>query len=192
MSRDQILKRIAQNKPELQSLPEIPDFAVPVDNLLEAFKEKATEIGCQWMELSDLAQGAEQIKMRFPEAKVILSRVGALPIGNVELKSIQRRQDLQNLDVAIFLGQLGVAENAAIWLSEKELGLRVTGFITQHVVICLDKRQIVWNMYQAYQMIRVEETGFGVWMAGPSKTGDIEQALVIGAQGPRSLTIILY
>ena len=192
MSREKILKRIAGNKPALSPLPEIPDFSIPVDDIVEAFKVKAEVIGCQLFSLQKLEDGKAIIAERFPEAKMIWSQVDALPLGTIERSQLAKRQDLKTLDVAIFEGQLGVAESAAVWLTEKELGLRVAGFITQHVVLCLDHRKIVWNMHQAYRQLQIDETGYGLWMAGPSKTGDIEQSLVLGAQGPRSLTVFLY
>ena len=86
---------------------------------------------------------------------------------------------------------LGVAENGAVWLAESQLVHRAAPFLTQHLAILLDRGQIVWNMHQAYTRLQVDAEAFGVFIAGPSKTADIEQALVIGAHGPRSLTVML-
>jgi L-lactate dehydrogenase complex protein LldG len=93
--------------------------------------------------------------------------------------------------VLVCEGKWGVAENGAIWLPESALGHRAAPFITQHLVVVLDVQQIVWNMHEAYSRVQVDAEGFGVFVAGPSKTADIEQALVIGAHGPRSLTVFL-
>jgi L-lactate dehydrogenase complex protein LldG len=59
------------------------------------------------------------------------------------------------------------------------------------LVIVLAASQIVHNMHQAYERIEFTEPRFCVFVSGPSKTADIEQSLVIGAHGARSLTVFL-
>ena len=88
-------------------------------------------------------------------------------------------------------GVVGVAENAAIWLAVKEVVKRVLPFIAQHLVIIVDERDLVPTMHEAYARLDVRDSNYGVFVAGPSKTADIEQSLVIGAHGPRSMMVIL-
>ena len=46
-------------------------------------------------------------------------------------------------------------------------------------------------MLDAYDLIAERERSFGLFISGPSKTADIEQSLVIGAQAAMSLTVFL-
>ena len=77
-------------------------------------------------------------------------------------------------------------------MDDSQLPHRVIPFITEHLVIVLSKENLVDTLHQAYKRIGEEHSGFGLFVAGPSKTADIEQSLVIGAHGPVSLTVILY
>jgi L-lactate dehydrogenase complex protein LldG len=97
--------------------------------------------------------------------------------------------DLETLNLAIIEGDFAVAENAAIWVSEKHIPHRVLPMITQYLAIVVKKSDIIANMHHAYERVKVDETGFGTFISGPSKTADIEQSLVIGAHGARGLTV---
>jgi L-lactate dehydrogenase complex protein LldG len=99
--------------------------------------------------------------------------------------------ELEDLELAILEGQFGVAENGAIWLEDAQLPHRALPFITEHLVIVLQKENLVDTMHQAYDRIGGQYSGFGLFVAGPSKTADIEQSLVIGAHGAKSLRVVL-
>jgi len=71
------------------------------------------------------------------------------------------------------------------------MGQRVLPFITQHLAVIVNAKNIVATMHDAYSSIGVTTQGFGAFIAGPSKTADIEQSLVIGAHGPRSMSLFL-
>ncbi len=129
-----------------------------------------------------------------------LELVGARVVTPNELEDLfpgQKRYDktldglsLEEVEVLEIDGEFGVAENGAIWLNEEALPHRVAPFICQHLVIQVKK--IVPNMHAAYQELGNVDSGFGLFLAGPSKTADIEQSLVIGAHGARSLTVVIH
>ncbi len=94
-------------------------------------------------------------------------------------------------DVFVCEGALGVAENGAVWLPLSRLQHRSALFLATNVVLILARGNIVGDFHAAYAVVDVAAEGFGVFVSGPSKTADIEQALVIGAHGAKSVTIVL-
>ena len=126
----------------------------------------------------------------FASAKKIVSHIAAVE-GNIDLSTIDDPHALEDVDFAIMPGHFGVAENGAVWITDEGVHQRAIYFIVQHLVLVIDADQLVDNMYQAYQRVQVGHRGFAAFVSGPSKTADIEQSLVIGAHGPRSMTVIL-
>ena len=92
--------------------------------------------------------------------------------------------------LAVIDGKIGVAENGAVWI-EQDVKQRAIYFIAEKLVILLNKNKIVNNMHEAYKLIDTGEYGFGTFISGPSKTADIEQALVMGAHGARDVMVVL-
>ena len=131
--------------------------------------------------------------------KASLEVVGARVVSPEELERIfpnrqrfektQEGLSLADVEVLEIDGEFGVAENGAIWLKEEALPHRVAPFICQHLVIHVQK--IVPHMHAAYEELKKPSSSFGLFLAGPSKTADIEQSLVIGAHGARSLTVVI-
>ena len=127
----------------------------------------------------------------FAKASKICSLVDGVERANVNLDDVPDPHDLEDVDLAIVSAEFGVAENGALWVTDDAVRHRVLPFIAQHVVIVVGGDQILHNMHEAYQRLQFNQSGFGVFISGPSKTADIEQSLVIGAHGPRSLTVLL-
>src|SRR5690606_16455291 len=98
---------------------------------------------------------------------------------------------LHDVEAAVIRAHFGVAENGALWITDELIFQKVVPFITQHLLVVLPASEIVPTMHQAYQRIGNVDYNFGVFIAGPSKTADIEQSLVLGAHGPRTMTVFL-
>ena len=191
MGRDSILKAIKQHKPDLLPLPEIDGARFDDDvNLLDIFKHNVTLVGGSIKEIDKTLIDAE-IKKQFPDAKSIVALAEASSLGTIFVNKQTDPHELATIDLAIVNGAFGVAENGAVWISEKESIVRVLPFITNDLVVILSKEQLYLHMLNAYDAIATRDRSFGVFISGPSKTADIEQCLVIGAQGAMSLTIFL-
>lgn len=101
--------------------------------------------------------------------------------------------DFKTTVVDLFIGEakIGVAENGCLWFDDSILTQRIAAFGCEHTLLIIDHKNIVPTMHQAYQKLEISKSGYGVFIAGPSKTADIEQSLVVGAQGAVSSTIII-
>ena len=191
-SRDDILKAIRQNRPAPTALPPLPGFSPRPGALVAPFKTVLHEIDAQVIDVADASEIASALVARYPDLEHIGSAVPAYVAGTIHLEEIDDLHDLAHLDVFVCEGSLGVAENGAIWVRESQMVYRAAPFLTQHLALVLDKHTLVETMHDAYEQIQIDAEGLGIFIAGPSKTADIEQALVIGAHGPRSLTVVLY
>jgi L-lactate dehydrogenase complex protein LldG len=189
-SREQILSATKLNQPALVPLPEINlKEVITYDDPVATFELILTRIGGF---VSHFAE-EQSLNNAIIENSIGKVALNTLDIDDDELKRIVGLKSLalETVDVAYVRGTLGVAENGSIWVDEKAMVNRLVPFICQHLVIVLRSDQIVETMHQAYQLIDVASSGFGSFIAGPSKTADIEQSLVIGAHGPRSMTLYL-
>jgi L-lactate dehydrogenase complex protein LldG len=190
-SRDEILKTITANKPAFTDLPVIAiEQVISFESLTAQFRETLERIGgkVEYLDHEELLQ--DFITKRSANQPYVINTQHLSESEREEIKS-KDSYALAAVDLACIRGTLAIAENGSIWVDENQMVNRLLPFICQHLIIVLNADDFVATMHHAYERINVAETGFGAFIAGPSKTADIEQSLVIGAHGARSLTVVV-
>ena len=189
-SKEKILANIKNNnKVKSVNLPTYENFGIKFENKFETFSTMLESVGGKAL-LIEKEQLDETIKALYPDEKQIASNVDFCSLGNFNANSYDDAHDLKDIDLAVVRGNFAVAENGAIWMKNESNRHRSLYFIAQNIVIVIDEKDIVNNMHEAYEKINFENSGYGVFISGPSKTADIEQSLVIGAHGPKSGYVI--
>lgn len=190
-SREKILAAVTSSKPALVPLPVVDSTTIiQYDDLLLQFKTVLESIGGTVIVIESLSVIREQIIKQTGEGCMVINTIKELNGIDSNLQYLSA-DVLAGVDFTYIKGSVAVAENGAVWLYESQMINRLLPFICQHLILVIDKENIVATMHQSYQQIDTDKEGFGVFIAGPSKTADIEQSLVIGAHGARSLIVYL-
>ncbi|GAA4802352.1 LUD domain-containing protein [Olivibacter ginsenosidimutans] len=200
-SKEKILQAVKAAQPEATALPPAIDQPIIYDDPAAKFMETATTGGSAALEATDRKAVREHIvDVYLPELRKKWQLENTLRIVSTlaEMEGLAEQllpsepldpHSYQNVAVAILYADFGVAENSALWVPEQTI--RVLPFICQHLILLVNRNDILSNMHQAYARMGLGDDPFGAFIAGPSKTADIEQSLVLGAHGPRSLGVYL-
>lgn len=177
-------------KYDMPSLDDIKAITYP-DPLVQ-FIKMSESVGGQVIEVDSGRDINKLIKDLYPEAKEIASNLPEITIATRNPDTVGRARDLNGTDVGVIRGMFGVAENGCIWIPQ-QMKEKAVCFISENLVILMPKSEIVNNMHEAYKRIEFDKEydGYGTFISGPSKTADIAQVLVMGAQAARSVTVLL-
>ena len=192
-NKDDILKKYRANVREKFDMPDLSDIkAITYPDPLVQYITMTESVGGHVIEVKEGQDINQLIKDLYPDAKEFASNLPEITIATRNPDEVGRARDLNGTDVGIIRGKFGVAENACVWIPQT-MKEKAVCFISENLVILLPKSQIVNNMYEAYKRIEFDKTydGYGTFISGPSKTADIAQVLVMGAQAARSATILL-
>ena len=182
---------VLQNQPSSLPLPDISQFRGAEQDVVQKYKAVFESIGGQVFLVEDfdaikavIAQHfdtTQRIATTLPELADVFERI----VPNVDPHTYE------DIELAIINAHFAVAENGAVWLSDEVMGQRIIPYICQHLAVVVRAESIVPTLHEAYYLIGEGTYGFGGFIGGPSKTADIEQALVLGAHGPLSMVVFL-
>ncbi|MBR4921515.1 MAG: LUD domain-containing protein [Prevotella sp.] len=190
-SKEDILSKYRANIREKFDMPDLSDIqAISYPDPLLQFMNMTKSVGGNAIEVEKGRNINELIKELYPDAKEIASNLPEITIATRNPDEVGRAHDLNGTDVGVIRGMFGVAENGCIWIPQ-QMKEKAVCFISENLVILLPKSQIVNNMHEAYKRIEFNDYGYGTFISGPSKTADIAQVLVMGAQAARSATVLL-
>ena len=208
MKKEDFLNKLRQNTHVQYDMPDMKIDGIQYEDTLQQFIDMTKSVGGHV--IADAPKGSsfsDLVRLAYPDAKVFASNLPEIELedlkanvpeglnpNDVELRNpdtVVEANDLNGTDVGVVRGQVGVAENGCVWIPQtmKEKAML---FISEYLVIFLNKKDVVNNMHEAYARIEMDpQYNFGTFISGPSKTADIEQALVMGAQAARGVTIVL-
>lgn len=188
--RETILGRLVGQKPEQKPLVYLSDKKAKKDQLIKLFSANLQTAGGEVLktERKELTSTLEKLQQ---DSDIILNLSENTLLKSHYPHTYGNSKSMDRISLLIIDGFIGVAENGAVWIPETHLGERRFPFIADRILILLDFQNLVDDLSQAYQKINLSEISFGLWIAGPSKTADIEQSLVIGAQGAMQHTVLI-
>jgi L-lactate dehydrogenase complex protein LldG len=192
-ARQAIFAAIGAHRPSgTHDLPPVPRFAVPGadDDRIRAFRTNLIAMGGQLMDAGPAGDPLEPLRARLAAAAVTCSAAPEID-GGRDLAAVAKPQDLADIDVAVVRAAFGVAETGSVLLTERELHVNALAYLAQHLVILLDPADILASTQDAYHRPEFHTAHYASFHTGPSATADIEGVLIHGAQGVRSLTVLL-
>jgi L-lactate dehydrogenase complex protein LldG len=193
-SRDKILQALkAAQVPGAASreVPGVSQHTQTVEEMTLRFETTLGGIGGRAVRVFAWEEINTYLTQEFATARRIISAVPGLTGFYVPLLPPEDAHTFEDVDLIILQAHFGVAENGAAWVTDARMPDRALPFIAQNIALVLDVSTLVPTMQEAYARIGSGRYDFGTFIAGPSKTADIEQSLVLGAHGPKSMTVFL-
>ena len=191
MKKEDFLNKLRKNTHVQFDMPDMDIRGIQYEDTLGQFVKMTEAVGGHVIVAKEGESPDDLVRRAYPEAKTFASNLPEITVATKNPDTVAEANDLNGTDVGIVRGEVGVAENGCIWIPQtmKEKAIL---FISEYLVIFLHKENIVNNMHEAYARIAMDpKYNFGTFISGPSKTADIEQALVMGAQAARGVTVVL-
>ncbi|MGP1499417.1 MAG: LutC/YkgG family protein [Porphyromonas sp.] len=188
-----VLENIRKYTTKREAHPDLSAFkGITYPDKVSQFETIIEAVGGRVVHIEESTDLGKLLRELYPEATRFISdlSLGTLPVTRPS--EAGSPTDRNGTDVTIVQTPLGVCENGCCWV-QQEGEWRSELFISENLVFILDKDNLVHNMHEAMKRVRelAPATPFSGFISGPSKTADIEQALVIGAHGARGVIVLL-
>lgn len=191
MKKEELFEKLRQNTRTTYDMPDMNIPGITFPDRYRQFAQTVEAVGGQLVEARKTDDLNQIIRNLYPEAVTFASNLPFISIAQKNPDTVAEASELNGTDVGIVQGAFGVAENACVWIPQT-MKEKAVCFISEYLVIILDKQNLVDNMHEAYRRIEMDPRyEFGTFISGPSKTADIEQALVMGAQAARGVTVLV-
>jgi L-lactate dehydrogenase complex protein LldG len=102
-------------------------------------------------------------------------------------------RDLESCDAGVTECDALIAQTGSVLITTRSAGGRALSVLPPHHVVVARREQLLPDLPAAFELLKQKYSAnypsFISFITGPSRTGDIERILVLGAHGPKKLTI---
>ncbi len=186
--------------------PVLPRVGASFDELATAFAAASKELRTDFYLLASQAEAlAKLAAMRNAESwQRVAAHKGDLAVPAAE--SLGRpvlwtdggyaKEDLERCDVGITECDVLVAQTGSLVVTSASAGGRALSVLPPHHVVLARREQLVADLPSAFRLLQAKYAdaypSMISFITGPSRTGDIERILVLGAHGPKKLTVLCW
>ena len=158
---------------------------------------KCTTISAAAKQIASLAKEGGWKKVALHKGELIDELAPHLPesLALMRVRAGYDRDALEGCDAGLTECESLVAQTGSVCVSARSSGGRTLSVLPPHHIVVARKEQLVADLPAAYERLAqkygANYPSFIGFITGPSRTGDIERILVLGAHGPRKLTVLL-
>jgi L-lactate dehydrogenase complex protein LldG len=195
----------AQSPPSASPQKWLPPVNATLEGQIELFRENAGNLKAEFRVCADMNEAIQFIKMLAANngwKKIGLHRgeltdAVARELGLTEVRTDHGYvvDDLESCDAALTECEALVAQTGSVLVSATSAGGRALSVLPPHHAVLARQNQMLPDLSAALQRVqdkfKDKFPSFLSFISGPSRTGDIERILVLGAHGPKKLTILL-
>jgi len=186
------------------SIKEKLDSITPHD-LVEQFKSELEKVSAEFIQLENSDKLSSVLQKLLTESEVnqiavsdenqikeITESLEGIKIFKaVEFQYPERKEEISQINASLVYASNGIADIGSVVFYYDDTKTTYPHFLCDWTVVLLKSSTIVANQFDLMKNIEIEKAKNMVFVTGPSRTADIEKTLVLGAHGPRRVTVIM-
>ena len=184
----------------------LPKVGGSFEEQLALFQKNAVELKADFQLFNSLEEMSRAlVRLRDSENwRRAASHSGALTDAicsplNISLLRTDKPYDvyaLEACDAGISECDALIAQTGSVLVTNRSAGGRALSVLPPHHVVLARREQLVADLPAAFELLKekydANYPSMISFITGPSRTGDIERILVLGAHGPKKLTIFCF
>ena len=184
--------------------PWLPKTGDTIDAWLGQFRSNAAELkasfelfeSCEALDarIGSLGQAEGWKRIASHRGELTDAACGAAGLPVLYTDSAYAIADLESCDAGITECDALIAQTGSVLVTGRSAGGRALSVLPPHHVVIATRGQLVADLPAAFELLKRKYApnypSFISFITGPSRTGDIERILVLGAHGPKKLTIL--
>jgi L-lactate dehydrogenase complex protein LldG len=182
----------------------LPPGSDALDAKVQLFAQLATDLKAEFQLLKDSEELLERLRATAEAERwtKVATHRGELTDQVCELLNLPvcrtdtsyDAKELERCSVGITECDALVAQTGSVLVTSRSAGGRALSVLPPHHVVLARRTQLLRDLPEAFELLKSKYApnypSFISFITGPSRTGDIERILVLGAHGPKKLTIL--